>query len=183
MADYGLNMGERATTMQIQGPVDRLAIAIATGLGVGFIPLGPGTFGSLLGVAICYGLTARFKFTPDLLQQSILIVSVALAVIGVWASARAERIFDRKDASQIVIDEVCGQLISYAFLAQALGRIGGDWRAALVIGFILFRFFDIAKPYPIRRLEDLGPGLGVMADDFLAGVYAAVALSWILAFF
>lgn len=169
--------------MKLQGPVDSLAVAIATGLGLGFIPVGPGTFGSLLGVAICYGLIARFKFTPEILQQAILVVSVVLSIVGIWASARAERIFDRKDASQIVIDEVCGQLISYAFLAAALGRIGGDWRLALVIGFVLFRLFDIAKPYPIRRLESIGPGLGVMADDILAGVYAAVALSWILAFF
>ena len=176
-------MGERSRTIRIENPVDWFAVIIATGLGLGFIPFGPGTFGSLLGVAICYGLISAFKFTPLVLQQAILLGSVLLALLGIWASAQSERIFDRKDAGQIVIDEVCGQLVSYAFLAPALGMIGGDWRWALFIGFILFRFFDIVKPYPIRRLEGLGSGLGVMADDILAGVYAAVALSWILYLF
>lgn len=165
------------------GPIDLLAVAVATGLGIGFIPFAPGTFGSLLGVAICYGLLNLFKFTPEALLQSMLVAVVLSAVFGVWAASRAERVFGRKDAGQIVIDEVCGQLIAFVFLAPALGRIGGEWRAALIIGFLLFRFFDIVKPYPIRRLESLGSGLGVMADDVLAGIYAALALSWLLYLF
>ncbi|MEP7274616.1 MAG: phosphatidylglycerophosphatase A, partial [Acidobacteriota bacterium] len=151
--------------------------------GLGFIPVAPGTFGSLLGVAICYALIETLKFEPHLLLNAIIAVSVAVALIGTWASNRAERILVRKDASQIVIDEVCGQLIAYVFVAPALQRVTGDWRIALAVGFVLFRLFDIFKPWPIRRLESLGSGVGVMADDVLAGIYAAVVLSWLLLLF
>lgn len=172
---------QRAVT--ISGPIDWLAVIIASGFGLGFIPIAPGTFGSLLGVAICYLFISAFKFAPFQLQSAILAASLLTAFVGVWASSRAERIFNREDASQIVIDEICGQLISYAFLASAMSRIGGRWRWAIVIGFILFRFFDILKPYPIRYLEGLGSGLGVMADDVLAGMYASIFLFGLLLFF
>lgn len=161
---------------------DLVAVVIASGFGLGFIPFAPGTFGSLLGVAICYGLIQAFKFEPILLLNSILAASVVTALLGVWASTRAESIFNRKDASQIVIDEVCGQLISFVFLAPILTQFGGIWRQALVIGFGLFRLFDIFKPWPIRKLEHLGSGLGVMADDVLAGIYSAVVLALVLSF-
>ncbi len=173
---------KRASSLEIRGPVDGVAIAIASGLGLGFIPLAPGTFGSLLGVAICYGLIETLKFEPHLLLNAIITAGVVVAVVGTWAANRAERIFARKDASQIVIDEVCGQLITYVFLAPSLQRVTGDWRIALAAGFVLFRLFDIFKPWPIRQLEVFGSGLGVMADDVLAGIYAAVALSWLLLF-
>lgn len=175
-----MSQSKRATSLEIRGPLDGLAIVIATGLGLGFIPVAPGTFGSLLGVAICYGLIAGLKFEPHLLLNAIITASVLLALVGTWAANRAERILLKKDASQIVVDEVCGQLISFALLAPALVRIGGNWRAALAVGFVLFRLFDIFKPWPIRRLESFGSGLGVMADDVLAGIYAAVVLSWVL---
>lgn len=173
---------KRATSLQIDGPVDAVAVAIASGLGLGFIPVAPGTFGSALGVAMAYGLIEAFKFQPLVLLNAIVASSALLAFVGTWASNRAERVFVRKDASQIVIDEVCGQMISYVFLAPALVRIGGNWRIALAAGFVLFRLFDIFKPWPIRRLEIFGSGLGVMADDVLAGIYAAIVLSFILLF-
>ncbi len=166
----------------LQGPVDGLAVVLATGFGLGFIPFAPGTFGSLLGVAICYGLVQALKFEPHLLLNAIVGASFVVGVVGTWAATRAERVFQRKDASQIVIDEVCGQLITFVFLAPALSRIGADWRTGLAAGFVLFRLFDIFKPWPIRRLESFGSGLGVMADDVLAGIYAAVALTWLLLF-
>jgi phosphatidylglycerophosphatase A len=169
-------------TLAISAPLDRLAIFLATGLGIGFIPIAPGTFGSLLGVVICYALIQAFKFAPHLLLNALLAACVLLAIGGTWAATRAERIFNRKDAGQIVIDEVCGQLITFVFLAPAMVRLGGRWRLALAVGFVLFRLFDIFKPWPIKRLEGLGNGLGVMADDVLAGIYAAVTLTAILDF-
>ena len=171
---------KRARALSLHGPLDLLAIAIATGLGVGFMPLAPGTFGSLVGVAIFYGLNAALRYEPHLLQNSILAASVALAILGAWAATRAEKVFEQKDASQIVIDEVCGQLISFAFVPVFAVKTSGH--LTLVAGFALFRLFDIFKPYPIRRLEALGSGLGVMADDILAGIYAAIVLSLLLLF-
>jgi phosphatidylglycerophosphatase A len=171
---------KRARARAVRGPADFLALAVATGLGTGFAPFAPGTFGSLLGVAIFYGLMAAFKFEPSLLLNSVLVASVISAALGTWAATRAEKVFEQKDAGQIVIDEVCGQLISFTFVAPALVEIGGRWRWALLAGFALFRLFDIFKPYPIRRLEALGSGLGVMADDILAGIYAAIVLSLLL---
>lgn len=173
---------KRGSSLKIRNPTDFVAVVIATGFGLGFIPFAPGTFGSFLGVAICYGLIQAFKFEPIILLNSIIGASVLTALVGVWASTRSESLFERKDASQIVVDEVCGQLISFVFLAPGLARVGGDWRQALVIGFVLFRLFDIFKPWPIRKLEHLGSGLGVMADDVLAGIYAAIVLSLLLTF-
>ena len=167
-------------SLQIRGTVDLVAVVIASGLGLGFIPFAPGTFGSLLGIAICYALIEALKFEPYLLLNAIIGASVVVTLAGTWAASRSEAAFQKKDASQIVVDEVAGQLISFVFLAPALARIGGNWRTALVIGFVLFRLFDIFKPWPIRRLEGLGSGVGVMADDVLAGIYAAVVLSALL---
>src|SRR6266545_549256 len=93
---------------------------------------------------------------------------------------RGEKIFDRKDASQIVVDEVFGQIISFVFIAPYLSGLGANWRWWMIAGFALFRAFDIFKPYPINRLQGLPGGLGVMMDDALAGVYAAVVLSLLL---
>src|ERR1051326_8221572 len=101
---------KRGRAFNVQGPADVLAAVIATGFGAGFVPLAPGTFGSLVGALIFYGLMMAFRFAPPLLQISVLAASVVSAVIGTWASTRAEKIFAKKDAQQIVIDEVCGQL-------------------------------------------------------------------------
>ncbi len=171
---------KRARALNIQGPADALAVLLASGLGVGFIPFASGTFGSLLGVAIFYALISAFKFKPDALLNSVLVISAVTAAVGIWAAARAEKVFEQKDAGQIVIDEVCGQLISFALVAPYLVKVGSQWRWSLLAGLALFRLFDIFKPYPLRRMEQLGAGLGVMADDILAGIYAAVVLSLIL---
>jgi len=171
---------KKGREFNVRGSADVVAVIVATGFGAGFAPVAPGTFGSLVGALIFYGLMIAFRFEPQRLQISVLAASVVSAVIGTWASTRAEKIFAKKDAQQIVIDEVCGQLIAFAFVAPFLVKIGGLWRWMTLAGFVLFRFFDIFKPYPIRRLEALGSGLGVMADDILAGIYAAIVLSSLL---
>ena len=146
-------------------PIDYLALAIAT-CGVGYLPLIPGTFGSLVGIGI-FLLLSR---TPAALVVSILAVTVA----GIWAGSRTEALAGRKDPGKVVVDEVAGQLIAtlpLAFFKQ--------WSiAAVMVSFVLFRFFDIVKPYPANRLQELKGGFGIMYDDLVAGVYAAV-LVWV----
>lgn len=182
MTEHSPFADKRGGSRTLAGPADWIAFFIATGFGAGLIPLGPGTWGSVLGVLIAYGLIAELQQNPIQLQNSLLFVSLFLAFIGFWAGTRAEKIFNRKDAGQVVIDEVCGQVMSYAFIAPYLTRLGSQWRWWMIAGFLLFRAFDIFKPYPINKLQDLPGGVGVMMDDVLAGVYAAAALSLILGF-
>jgi phosphatidylglycerophosphatase A len=179
---------KRGRTLKADGFVDWVSVFVATGLGSGFIPFGPGTWGSVVGLLIAYGLIAFFCSDALLLQNLLIVAGAASAGIGIWASDRAERIFDRKDAGQIVIDEVCGQILSFVFLAPYLPRLCADWRRPklllwMLVGFALFRAFDIFKPYPINKLQDLTGGFGVMMDDVLAGIYAAAVLSLLLMLF
>lgn len=156
--------------------LDRLAYVMATGAGAGFAPVAPGTVGSAEGVVLFLALNAlinnRFALSPRPALMVFVAINVALFFIGVWAANRACDVTGLKDPSIIVIDEVSGQLIALTPLILAPSLEG------LVVAFVLFRTFDIFKPYPIRKLERLGAGLGVMADDALAGVYAA-ALVWL----
>jgi len=180
MTQYNPFDSKRGKALKIDGAADFIAVFVATGFGAGFIPFGPGTWGSIVGLLIAYGLIAAFGSDTLLLQNILIAAGVVSAALGVWASGRAEKIFDRKDAGQIVIDEVFGQIISFVFIAPYLAGLGANWRWWMIAGLALFRAFDIFKPYPINRLQGLSGGLGVMMDDALAGVYAAVALSLLL---
>ena len=150
---------------------DRVAYALATGLGAGFTPIAPGTAGAVEGVAIYLAIRA-LHLGPSSSLIVLAVINVVLFGVGVWASNRTCAMTGVKDPRLIVIDEVSGQLISLTPLAL----LPPFSITAVVIGFLLFRMFDIYKPYPIRKLERLHGGLGVMADDVLAGVYAAVLL-------
>ncbi|HMG32427.1 MAG TPA: phosphatidylglycerophosphatase A [Blastocatellia bacterium] len=154
---------------------DRVAYAVATGAGAGLIPFAPGTFGSLEGVALflVFGyLYDRLGITWPTPLPLLGIVNILVFVLGVWAANRLCRIKSQNDPRQAVVDEISGQLISVWPLAATPSASG------VVLAFILFRVFDILKPYPIRKLERLPGGLGVMADDVLAGGFAA-ALVWL----
>ena len=141
-----------------------LGVMLATGLGVGFVPVAPGTFGSLLGLGLWMLLPASVP---------IQIVAVVLVfAVGAWSGGVTERHLERTDPGPVVIDEVLGMWIT--LLAVPMG-----WLAALA-GFVLFRLFDVIKPYPANRLERLHGGVGVMADDAMAGVYANIALRLVL---
>jgi phosphatidylglycerophosphatase A len=169
---------------------DYLALAIAT-CGVGYLPIAPGTLGSLVGVALYLGvwgwlyrvleanavrgrLNLLYIFSPQWAAMLLLIFLVTMT--GVWAASRAEKLLQRKDPSLVVIDEVAGQMI-----ALLSGPFWPPTWWSVLSAFILFRAFDIWKPYPIRRLEALESGLGIMADDVLAGIYALIVNSLLIA--
>jgi phosphatidylglycerophosphatase A len=210
----------------------KLAYAIATALGVGYLPQAPGTFGSLVGV-LTIGLCAIFFLRPTSLAGlspfhvlsdarfmdnhflvpgsdihntmlwlpifSATVLLVILGAIGVWSSTKAAEYAGVKDPQFVVIDEVAGQhltlmlpLIPIALpnlhshmdlstfaIFSALSLV--NWKY-LLLGFLFFRIFDIWKPFPVRRLENLPGGWGIMADDWMAGVYAAILLRMALHF-
>ena len=99
---------------------------------------------------------------------ALVLVLVAVTLAGIWAGSRVERALDAKDPGIIVIDEVAGMFLSVLFLPRTI--------PVLAAAFLLFRAFDIVKPFPVRRFERLPGGIGIMADDLAAGVYANVAL-------
>lgn len=148
--------------------LDYLALALAT-WGVGYLPVAPGTFGSLVGI----GLFLLLGFWP--LQ---LLATLIITWVGIWAATRTERLFRLKDPGKVVVDEVAGQMI--ALLPLSWWAMS-SW--PVMVSFMLFRLFDILKPYPARRFEGLRGGLGVMADDLVAGVYAAVGTLVFIAIF
>jgi phosphatidylglycerophosphatase A len=208
---------EAAATAEALPKKPRLALAIATALGVGYIPKAPGTFGSLVGIAVAIlthpvslivvigilflqrGLGIdepmfRGHSAPVLLLVPSLVALVIVGLIGVWSSSRAATFTGLKDPQYVVIDEVSGMQLTLILAIVPLGLpthlLPADdasvfalysalsllnWKY-LLLGFILFRVFDIWKPWPIRRLEKLPGGWGIMADDWMAGVYAAILL-------
>jgi phosphatidylglycerophosphatase A len=168
--------------------LDYFSLAITT-FGVGYLPLAPGTWGSAVGVLIyiIFGYVESLAilnylpkgFSNEQISAWIhffnLSVFLLFTLLGIWAAARATELFKDKDPSQAVVDEVIGQLITFLFIPFTT-----SWKLILA-GFLLFRLFDIWKPYPIDYLQGLPAGIGVCADDILAGVYAGVCLSMIYA--
>ena len=140
------------------------ALALATCFGVGYVPVAPGTFGSLAGLVLWVVLPRSLPVQAG--------VIVAVFAGGTWAAGAAERHFHATDPGPVVIDEVMGMLVTL-FLVPV------GWSGA-VVAFLLFRLFDVVKPYPANRLERLPGGVGIMADDFMAAVYANVALRLLL---
>jgi len=136
------------------------ALAIATVFGVGYVPVAPGTFGSLAGLVIWWLLPSSAAI------QAVAIV--ALFVAGSLAGSAAERHFKKTDPRYVVIDEVMGMVMT--LFLNPVGFKG------MVLGFLLFRAADVVKPWPANRLERLHGGVGVMADDAMAAVYANLAL-------
>jgi phosphatidylglycerophosphatase A len=151
----------------------RLALLLATFGGVGFSPLAPGTAGSAAALAVYAVL--RWAVPGPVGPAVDLAVIAALFAAGCWAGSIAERQYGRRDPGVVVVDEVMGMLMTLWGFAPALG-----WKG-VVVGFLLFRLFDIVKPYPARPCEQLRGGLGIMADDAVAGAYANVALRVIVA--
>jgi phosphatidylglycerophosphatase A len=140
----------------------RLGLLIATCGYLGFAPVAPGTVGSAAGVALFYLVSATGMPWLQLLLIAVLFVA------GVWASTMAERALARTDPGPVVIDEVVGMLITLAWIpVTPLGAL---------VGFLIFRLFDVIKPWPSRQFEAMHGGLGVMADDAMAAVYGHLLL-------
>ena len=137
---------------------------VSTFFFAGYFPVAPGTFGSLIALAIIWFLIPDFFYI-------LIPISLGLFFVSVWSAGRAEEIFGH-DGSQIVMDEVTGMAISLAFVPHRLGYFAA--------AFFLFRIFDIIKPPPARSAERLKGGWGVTMDDVVAGVYANLVLHLIL---
>lgn len=154
--------------VRTHSPLDYAALAIAT-FGVGYLPLIPGTFGSMVGVAIFLLLV----YWP----LQVLFIPI-IVVLGVWAASRTEKLLGKKDPGKVVVDEVAGQMISLLPLAFFIPD--GPWLVWVIVSFNLFRLFDIFKPYPARRFEALHGGIGIMADDVVAGIYGAIVTAIVI---
>ena len=137
----------------------RLAVFVCTFGYVGYAPVAPGTVGSLAGLAV-YGLLRAGHAPP---VADLLVIAVLFGA-GVWSGTHAERHFGGTDPGPGVIDEVVGMLVT-------LWLLPATWAIA-VLGFLIFRVFDVIKPWPAGRLESLHGGLGMMADDVMAAIYA-----------
>ena len=140
----------------------RLALLIATCGYVGFVPIAPGTAGSAAGMALIYLVRAAGAAWAE----AAVILAVLLA--GVWAATSTERQLGGTDPGPVVVDEVAGMLITLAWIpVTPLGAL---------VGFLVFRVLDVVKPWPARQLEGLHGGLGIMADDAMAGVYGQLVM-------
>jgi len=195
----------------------RFALFIATACGLGYIPVAPGTFGSLAGIVLTLlpwwgflsisaiitvamlgsgyaiaGVHVQHDLDPFLWPQIWL--ALVTAALGGWSATCAAKLWQQKDPQRVVIDEVSGQHLTLLLgcgvpiwwktpqptpPSYLLGAVSLDsplnWKY-LLLGFILFRVFDIWKPFPARQAESLPGGWGIMADDWIAGIYAAIGL-------
>jgi phosphatidylglycerophosphatase A len=164
--------------------LDYFSLAVTT-FGVGYLPLAPGTYGSVVGILVYLffaSIESRTNFyflqygwqdvqIASWVHAFNLILFLLFCLLGIWASSRAVELFQNKDPQQAVVDEVIGQLITFLFVPFTT-----SWKF-VAAGFLLFRLFDIWKPYPIDSLQNLPAGIGVCADDILAGVYAGTCLA------
>ena len=148
----------------LRGPKTRWAWTLATFFGAGYLKPGPGTYGSVAAILLWYAAAHAFTPSPTTLAIATTLAAVIITAIGIPASTITSRESGREDPGFVVIDEVAGQLF-------ALILLPADWQHAL-LALLLFRLFDITKPGPIRRLEALPNGTGIMLDDVAAGLLA-----------
>lgn len=145
----------------------KVALVLSTWFGIGLFPVAPGTIGTLGAIPVVI-----FLIDLGVLYKSLILV--IFTAIAVWVSGRAQDLLKDHDPSAVVIDEVAGFFLTMFFLPFSWLTLG--------LGFILFRFFDILKPYPIKRLEGLKGGFGIVMDDLLAGLYAYAGVRIVLLF-
>jgi phosphatidylglycerophosphatase A len=145
----------------------KIALGLSAWFGTGLLPIAPGTFGTVAAVPIVFGLACLG------IGYSAFIIAIVIAV-AIWTSGRCQKILGSDDPSVVVIDEVAGFLLTMFLLPPSWLTFG--------LGFALFRFFDILKPYPIRKVEKLRGGLGLLMDDLVAGISAHIGIRVILFF-
>jgi phosphatidylglycerophosphatase A len=181
---------DASVTQSVGQAKPRLAFAIATALGIGRLPKAPGTFGALVGVLLawCFSLVfASFEsftwwhpyFKVDVNPDLELLFNIVLGLVGVWASAQVAAYVGNTNPPFVVIDKISGQLLALLFCVSFLEPF--SWKY-LVLGFVFYSVLEVSKPWPIRKLERLPSGWGIMADDWMAGVYAAILLRLALHF-
>ena len=141
--------------------MNNLIIIFTTGFYSGYFPIASGTAGTFVGVGL-------YLLMDKLLPLPYGIVTFVFFILGILASSKAEIIFGKKDSGKIVIDEIVGFMVTMFAIPSVWGYI--------LAGFFLFRLFDVIKPFPIRRFEKIEGGLGVMLDDFIAGLYVNLIL-------
>lgn len=135
---------------------------LASGFYTGYFPVAPGTIGSLVGILACFIL-------QDVPFTTYVIVVILTLIAGIYISGEAEKIYQTKDSSHIVIDEIAGIFFTFIYLPKGI--------SFLLAGFVAFRFFDILKPFPIRLIDEkIKGGWGIMFDDVLAGIYANILI-------
>ncbi len=144
--------------------INSMIMLLATGLGAGYSRWAPGTVGSLWGPVLVWGMQSA-----GLTGLAWAVTAVIIALVGVPICGEAARLMDLKDPGSVVWDEIAAFPLVFAFTQVT--------PASAVLGFLLFRFFDITKIWPIRRFERLPGGWGIMADDLVAAIYACVCLT------
>ena len=157
------------SNIQLHPPSEKKTLwawTIGTFFGAGLLKPGPGTYGSIAAVVLWFLAAHLFPMSSLSLTIGTIIAAVAVTLIGIPAATIVARESGREDPGHVVIDEVAGQLI-------ALIAIPADWRHA-ALSLLLFRLFDILKPPPIRQLERLPEGTGIMLDDVAAGILALI---------
>ncbi|WP_338151269.1 phosphatidylglycerophosphatase A [Persephonella sp. IF05-L8] len=162
-------------TPQEQAPDDfktMVAFMLSTGLFVGKIPIAPGTIGTLVGI---FPILIYWTRGGEYQLWNQIFITLAVFLIGIWASTVVVETFKDKDPEYVVIDEIAGYMVSMIGFYPS-------WQH-LLIAFILFRIFDILKPPPIKMFEKLPSGLGVMADDIIAGIYTWIIMFILVKFF
>ena len=145
----------------------KISLTLSTWFGTGLLPVAPGTFGTIAAVPLVFGL-ACLGIVPG-----VFIIAMVVAV-AIWTSDRSRKLLGNNDPSEVVIDEVAGFLLTMFLLPLSWLTLG--------LGFILFRIFDIFKPYPIKQAEKLRGGMGIVMDDLVAGIYAHLCVKLILFF-
>lgn len=159
--------------------IESIGYWLSIGLGLGLAPLAPGTFGSLLGPPLVWLVQYLARWVPMPVFSFQAIVGIALFFLGVPICSLGSRVLGRKDPGAVVFDEIVAFFVVFAMVPVT-------WLSAIA-GFLLFRLFDISKPYPVKKLEKYPDGWGVMLDDLMAGLYASIALvifqRWIVPLF
>jgi phosphatidylglycerophosphatase A len=153
---------QRVARSELRGPKTRWAWALGTFFGAGYLAPGPGTYGSVAAVLLWYAAAHAFAPSATTLALATTLAAILITAIGIPASTIVARESGRKDPGFVVIDEVAGQLFAV---------MRPDWQHA-ALALVLFRLFDITKPQPIRSLEALPEGTGIMLDDVAAGLIA-----------